>query len=88
MWFSVCLLVLLALALFDRGLSDRVPGGRPEPHLQDALQPYRQKWGTTLGEYLRGPQQNLRFLMTLIYRNKQMSARIAEAILAGKSVIR
>ncbi len=59
-----------------------------EPHLQDALQPYRQKWGSTLGDYLRGPQQNLRFLMTLIYRNKQMSARIAEAILAGKSVIR
>jgi N-acyl-D-aspartate/D-glutamate deacylase len=23
-----------------------------EKHLQDALQPYRQKWGTTLGEYL------------------------------------
>ncbi len=59
-----------------------------EPHLQDALQPYRQKWGATLGDYLRGPQQNLRFLMTLIYRNKQMTARIAEAILAGKSVIR
>ena len=59
-----------------------------EPHLQDALQPYRQKWGSTLGDYLRGPQQNLRFLMTLIYRNKQMSQRIAEAILAGKSVIR
>ena len=32
-----------------------------EPHLQDALQPYRQKWRTTLGDYLRGPQQNLRF---------------------------
>ena len=59
-----------------------------EPHLQDALQPYRQKWGSSLGDYLRGPQQNLRFLMTLIYRNKQMTTRIAEAILAGKSVIR
>jgi flavin-dependent dehydrogenase len=59
-----------------------------EPHLQDALQPYRQKWGATLGDYLRGPQQNLRFLMTLIYRNKQMTTRIAEAILMGKSVIR
>jgi flavin-dependent dehydrogenase len=59
-----------------------------EPHLQDALQPYRQKWGATLGDYLRGPQQNLRFLMTLIYRNKQMTSRIAEAILMGKSVIR
>lgn len=59
-----------------------------EPHLQDALQPYRHKWGSTLGDYLRGPQQNLRFLMTLIYRNKQMTARIAEAILDGKSVIR
>lgn len=59
-----------------------------EPHLQDALQPYRHRWGATLGDYLRGPQQNLRFLMTLIYRNRQMTSRIAEAILAGKSVIR
>jgi flavin-dependent dehydrogenase len=59
-----------------------------EPHLQDALQPYRQKWRTTLGEYLRGPQQNLRFLLPLIYRNPKMTARMAESILLGKSVVR
>jgi flavin-dependent dehydrogenase len=59
-----------------------------ERHLQDALQPYRQKWGATLGDYLRGPQQNLRFLLPLVYRNQVMTARMAEAILHGKSVIR
>ena len=68
--------------------ADAIKKALKEPHLQDALQPYRHKWRTTLGDYLRGPQQNLRFLMTLIYRNKQMTSRIAEAILMGKSVIR
>ena len=58
------------------------------PHLQDALQPYRQSWGTTLGEYLRGPQQNLRFLLPLVYRNPVMTSRLGESILQGKSVVR
>jgi hypothetical protein len=59
-----------------------------ERHVQDALQSSRQKWGATLGDYLRGPQQNLRFLLPLVYRNKMMTARLAEAILFGKSVVR
>jgi len=59
-----------------------------QPHLQDALQPYRQQWGTTLGEYLRGPQQNLRFLLPLVYRNPVMTSRMAESILQGNSVVR
>ena len=59
-----------------------------EKHLQDALQSFRQKWGATLGDYLRGPQQNLRFLLPLVYRNRMMTARLAEAILHGKSVVR
>jgi flavin-dependent dehydrogenase len=59
-----------------------------ERHPQDALQPYRQQWGATLGDYLRGPQQNLRFLLPLVYRNSTMTARLAEAILRGKSVVR
>ena len=37
-------------------------------HLQDALADYRQVWRTTLGDYLRGPQQNLRLLLPLVYR--------------------
>jgi flavin-dependent dehydrogenase len=59
-----------------------------EPHLQDGLQPFSQKWRTTLGEYLRGPQQNLRFLLPLVYRNQKMTTRLAESILQGKKVIR
>jgi hypothetical protein len=59
-----------------------------ETHLQDALNPYRQKWRTTLGDYLRGPQQNLRFLLPLVYRNPAMTSRLAEAILLSKSVVR
>jgi flavin-dependent dehydrogenase len=59
-----------------------------EPHLQDALQAYRYRWRTTLGDYLRGPQRNLRFLLPLVYRNQVMTDRLAEAILSGKSVVR
>lgn len=59
-----------------------------ERHLQDALQPYRHRWRTTLGDYLRGPQQNLRFLLPLVYRNQVMTTRLTEAILTGKSVVR
>jgi hypothetical protein len=59
-----------------------------EPHLQDALHPYRHEWRTTLGDYLRGPQQNLRFLLPLVYRNQIMTNRMAEAILTGASVVR
>ena len=59
-----------------------------ERHLQDALQSYQHKWGSTLGDYLRGPQQNLRFLLPLVYRNPVMTSRMAESILLGKSVVR
>ncbi|HEX4795217.1 MAG TPA: hypothetical protein VH370_15585 [Humisphaera sp.] len=59
-----------------------------ERHLQDALQPYRYRWRTTLGDYLRGPQQNLRFLLPMVYRNQKMTMRLTEAILTGKSVVR
>lgn len=59
-----------------------------EPHLQDALNPYRSKWRTTLGQYLRGSQQDFRFLLPLVYRNEVMTARLAESILQGKAVVR
>jgi flavin-dependent dehydrogenase len=67
---------------------DTVRRALKEMHLQDALSPYREEWGTTLGEYLRGPQQNLRFLLPLVYRNAVMTSRLAESILLGKSVVR
>lgn len=67
---------------------DVVKKALKEPHLQDAIQAYRQKWRTTLGDYLRGPQQNLRFLLPLVYRNQVMTTRLAESILLGKSVVR
>jgi len=59
-----------------------------ERHLQDALGAYRETWGSTLGDYLRGPQENLRFLLPLVYRNSVMTARMGEAILSGESVVR
>ncbi|HEY8667183.1 MAG TPA: hypothetical protein VIL86_10975 [Tepidisphaeraceae bacterium] len=68
--------------------ADAIKKGLKELHLQDALQPYRHKWRTTLGDYLRGPQQNLRFLLPLVYRNQVMTNRLAESILLGKSVVR
>jgi hypothetical protein len=59
-----------------------------EPHLQDALNPYRSKWRTSLGQYLRGSQQDFRFLLPLVYRNEVMTARLTESILQGKAVVR
>jgi flavin-dependent dehydrogenase len=59
-----------------------------ERHLQDALNSFRTRWRTTLGEHLRGPQQNLRFLLPLVYRNPVMTTRLCESILLGKNVVR
>ncbi|HYE20155.1 MAG TPA: hypothetical protein VEA69_17035 [Tepidisphaeraceae bacterium] len=68
--------------------ADAIKKAWKEPHLQDALQTYRHKWRTTLGDYLRGPQQNLRFLLPLVYRNAVMTHRLTEAILLGKGMVR
>jgi hypothetical protein len=68
--------------------ADAMKKALKEPHLQDALSPYRSKWRTTLGQYLRGPQQDFRFLLPLIYRNEVMTTRLTESILMGKSVVR
>jgi hypothetical protein len=78
--YPTCWSALFAAEALGRSLREK--------HLQDALQLYRHKWRTTLGQYLRGPQQNLRFLLPLIYRNQVMATRLAEAILVGKSVVR
>jgi hypothetical protein len=59
-----------------------------ERFLQDALQQHRNRWGATLGDYLRGPQQNLRFLLPMVYRNRTMTERLGAAILSGESVVR
>jgi flavin-dependent dehydrogenase len=74
-WSAVCAAEVAQTAIGER-------------HVQDALQAYRERWGTTLGDYLRGPQENLKFLLPLVYRNSVMTARLAEAILFGKSVVR
>ncbi len=68
--------------------ADVVKKALHETHVQDALQPYRYRWRTTLGNYLRGLQQNLRYLLPLVYRNPAMAERLSEAILLGKSVVR
>jgi flavin-dependent dehydrogenase len=68
--------------------ADTIKKALKEKHLQDALQPYRQKWRTTLGDYLRGPQQNLRFLLPLVYRNEVMTERLTTSILLGKGLVR
>lgn len=54
---------------------------------QDELQRVRGTWGSTLGEYLRGPQQNLPFLLPLVYGNDQMAARLGRAVLRGESLV-
>jgi flavin-dependent dehydrogenase len=57
-------------------------------HVQDALGAFRSTWGATLGEYLQGPQQNMRFLLPLVYKNHTMTNRVADALFRGKSLVR
>ncbi len=56
--------------------------------VQDALGHYRGKWGGSLGEYLLGPQQNLRFLLPLVFKNPVMTDRLAESIFRGQSLVK
>jgi flavin-dependent dehydrogenase len=87
-FYSACLEDLYPNCWSAQFAVEAISKALKEPHLQDALQPYRQKWGASLGEYLRGPQQNLRFLLPLVYRNPVMTSRMGESILQGKSVVR
>ena len=57
-------------------------------HVQDALAAYRTAWGGTLGEYLQGPRQNLRFLLPLVFKNPVMTDRMADALFRGRSLVR
>jgi flavin-dependent dehydrogenase len=68
--------------------ADALAKALQKPILQDALDDYRACWRVTLGLHLGGHQQNLRFLLPLIYKNESMTARLAEAILMGKDVVR
>ncbi|MEM8874383.1 MAG: hypothetical protein AAGD32_08995 [Planctomycetota bacterium] len=54
---------------------------------QEPLQAFRGTWGATLGNYLRGPQQNLPFLLPLIYSNQAMMARLGRAMLLGEALV-
>jgi hypothetical protein len=78
--YSNCWSALFAAEAVKKSITQR--------HVQDAIGSYRAKWGATLGDYLRGPQQNLRFLLPLVYRNPVMTSRMGEAILNGASVVR
>jgi flavin-dependent dehydrogenase len=78
--YSNCWSAMFAAEAVKKSINQR--------HVQDAIGMYRQKWGATLGDYLRGPQQNLRFLLPLVYRNPVMTSRMGEAILNGTSVVR
>ena len=72
-------------ALFAADVAAKALGAT---HVQDALAAYRGKWGSTLGDYLRGPQQNLRFLLPLVYKNPTMTDRLADSILLGDSLVK
>jgi flavin-dependent dehydrogenase len=87
-FYTACLEDIFPNCWSARFACEAVKAALNQTHLQDSLQPYRESWGTTLGEYLRGPQQNLRFLLPLVYRNPVMTSRLAESILQGKAVVR
>lgn len=51
--------------------------------LQDALAEFNTIWRADLADYLRMPNTDLGLLLPLVFKNEQMSARVARAFLLG-----
>lgn len=54
------------------------------PVVQDALADYGPAWRSELADYLRMPNTDLGLLMPLVFKNEQMSLRVAKAFLLGQ----
>lgn len=54
------------------------------PVCQDALAEFGPRWRAELADYLRMPNTDLALLMPLVFRNPQMSHRVARAFLLGQ----
>lgn len=54
------------------------------PLVQDALGDFGPAWRSELADYLRMPNTDLGLLMPLVFKNEQMSLRVAKAFLLGQ----
>ncbi|HVP09639.1 MAG TPA: FAD-dependent monooxygenase [Phycisphaerae bacterium] len=55
----------------------------PSKHPQDALIEFDSSWRREMADYLRPPNSDLRFLLPLIFSNKRMAEKLAEAFFFG-----
>lgn|GEM_PF-567496 len=57
-----------------------------EPHPQDGLRRFDTQWRTAMADYLRPPNTDLQFLLPLVFSNRQMAERLANAFLQGENL--
>lgn len=55
-------------------------------HPQDVLRGYSALWRTTMADYLRRPNTDVHFLLSLVFTNQQMADRMAAALWAGENI--
>lgn len=55
-------------------------------HLQDGLARFDTVWRTTMADYLRMPNTDVRFLWPLVFSNQQMADKMAAAFLTGQNI--
>ena len=55
-------------------------------HLQDGLARFDTLWRTTMADYLRMPNTDVRFLWPLVFSNQQMADKMAAAFLTGQNI--
>jgi flavin-dependent dehydrogenase len=55
------------------------------PVTQDALTDYDRRWREDLAEYLRMPNTDLGLLLPMVFKNAQMSRRLARAFVLGQA---
>jgi flavin-dependent dehydrogenase len=55
-------------------------------HLQDGLMVFDSRWRQEMADYLRPPNSDLRFLLPLIFSNKRMAEKLAQAFFLGTNL--
>jgi flavin-dependent dehydrogenase len=55
-------------------------------HPQDVLMEFDARWRGELVEYLRPPNSDMRFLLPLVFSNKRMAERVAQAFILGVNI--
>lgn len=66
--------------------ADVINAALGDSHPQDSLRHFDTQWRTTMAGYLSPPNSDLRFLLPLVFSNKQMAQRLANSYLRGEAL--